>query len=122
MEADGNISLFLPDGTVILALPENRERAASLWLKVDSEVDLKMDRELIEDAMKIEKTTTATVTEINQADLRNSAETTTKVETMTNNTVTVTYEPETMTNDPEIAIDELRRERELNAQLRRALQ
>ena len=122
MEADGNISLFLPDGTVVLALPENRERTASLWLKVDSEVDLKMDRELIEDAMKIKKTTTAIVTEINQADLRNSAETTTNVETMTNNTVTVTYEPETMTNDPEIAIDELRRERELNAQLRRALQ
>ena len=55
MEADGNISLVLLDGTVIPASPENLERAESLWLRVDSEVDLKMDQELFDDAMKLRK-------------------------------------------------------------------
>lgn len=64
MEPDGNINLLLPDGSVLPASPENRERAAYLWMTIDNEVDVKIDKELIEDEIKTEKTSSATVTEI----------------------------------------------------------
>ena len=56
MEADGTIRLMLPDGTVIPASPENRERAERLWLTVDREVEVRINKELLTDEVKIEGT------------------------------------------------------------------
>ena len=52
VNANSDVYLFLPDGTILPASSANRQRAEKLWLSMDSEIDLNVNVELSDDCIQ----------------------------------------------------------------------